>query len=228
MAGPNDQLFWEVISTLFETDVLPYVMIVGSWAEFVYAESLGQNLRPGFRTMDMDIMFPNIRVPAKKIDLTGALENLGFVYDEDLITGISKFFQPDGFQIDFLARSIGRGTRSIKVPSTNIKATTLRSMNILAAYPLTLEAKSFFITVPEPCAYIIQKLMINSDRGPIKQQKDLDSIEYLARNLEKYGYAPTRLRDIFNTLSIRKKKAVLEAASNTTFDFSDILTSNFG
>jgi hypothetical protein len=64
-----ETLFWEIIETLDKCGALPHLMIAGSWAEYIYSESLGDGVRAGFRTRDIDIVILNIRKPAEKLPM---------------------------------------------------------------------------------------------------------------------------------------------------------------
>ena len=218
-----EKTFWEIISALDKSGALPHVMIVGSWAEFLYSKSLGDNVRPGFRTRDMDILVPNIYRPNKSLPLVDELENIGFSYTVDTVSGVSKFFQPDGFELDFLARSLGRGSTTVKIPSTGIVAQSLRSVDILVNNPVVLIVNGCTITVPDLSAYILQKLLINSSRAEEKRRKDIDSLEHLIRNLGSYGYDLSDIGKTFRTLSSKKQKAILRNSTNLSCDLSNFL-----
>jgi len=108
--------------------------------------------------------------------------------------------------------------------STGIIAQSLRSVNLLVDHPLILNVRGYLVTVPEPTAYIVQKLMINAGRPEPKKQRDLDSVDYLLRNLEKYGYTLNRVREIFDTLTPKLKAQVRNAAESLSVDFSVLLS----
>jgi|GEM_PF-507264 len=222
MASFSENLFWEIIEALDRSMTLQHFMIIGSWAEYVYSVALGGGTRPGFRTEDIDILIPNIRKPTSKVTLIDELESIGFTYTEDLF-GVSRLTMPEGFKLEFLARNLGSTKMtSITIPSMGITVPTLSSVNLLVKYPLALSVHEKAITVPEPSAYIIQKLLINEKRPPHKKQKDLESIEYLLRHLKTYGYEESRLREIFLGLSRRKQQQVSVAAESLLVELSDV------
>lgn len=57
--------FWETIKILDEKHVLPCVMVIGSWAEYIYSYYFESNYQPNIRTRDVDFLYPNIRKPIK-------------------------------------------------------------------------------------------------------------------------------------------------------------------
>lgn len=67
------QGFWQLLQLLDEAGALPHVLVIGSWAEYLYAHS---GLLPGFdanlRTLDIDFLVRNQRKPARAIDLPRA------------------------------------------------------------------------------------------------------------------------------------------------------------
>ncbi|MCL2525933.1 MAG: nucleotidyltransferase domain-containing protein [Coriobacteriia bacterium] len=82
--------FWKVVEVLEDTGLLPHLMIVGSWAEYIYAQAYGDQLLASFRTQDVDILVPNIRIPKKGVNIYAALADKGFVYDENIVNGVGK------------------------------------------------------------------------------------------------------------------------------------------
>ena len=65
--------FWNLIDFLHENELLEFILLIGSWAEYLYAQS---GLLPGFtenlRTLDVDFLIENKNIDeeyekAKKI-----------------------------------------------------------------------------------------------------------------------------------------------------------------
>ncbi len=60
----NREALIMVLSALNENEVLPYVILIGSWAEFLYGKT---SLLEGFssygKTTDMDFLVRNLRKP---------------------------------------------------------------------------------------------------------------------------------------------------------------------
>ncbi len=58
----------------------------------------------------MDFLYPNIRKPQKfDVRIIKVLQDEGFVYLEDSLTGVGKFFKEDLLELEFLTRSLGKG-----------------------------------------------------------------------------------------------------------------------
>ena len=94
----------------------------------------------------------------------------------------------------------------------NINAEGIRELNLLGKYPLRLECNGYSIAVPEPEAYIIQKLIINPTRKPNdKKEKDIQAVRQLM------GYVDnSKVRKIYNNLS-KKEKQIVDTISKENY-----------
>ena len=62
--------FWETIKVLSKNEVLKHVVLIGSWAEYIYEESgLLKNFEANLKTKDIDFLIRNINKPRKKINI---------------------------------------------------------------------------------------------------------------------------------------------------------------
>ena len=76
-----------------ETFVLARI-VDGTAVEDITSSITGQILGNAFfigKTMDMDFLIKNLRKPKPAVDVIEEITGLGFKYNEDYITGISKF-----------------------------------------------------------------------------------------------------------------------------------------
>ena len=79
--------FWETIKVLDRNEVLEHVVLIGSWAEYIYEESgLLKNFEANLKTKDIDFLIRNINKPRKKINIIGILERDGFEASIDYIS----------------------------------------------------------------------------------------------------------------------------------------------
>lgn len=59
MLNEQQHAFGRVLDLMEDAGCLPYVILIGSWAEFVYRESgLLADYAPNIRTMDIDFLIP--------------------------------------------------------------------------------------------------------------------------------------------------------------------------
>jgi hypothetical protein len=171
-------VFKEAIRTLQDVGALKHVIVVGSWAEYVYQESNALNFRSSLKTHDMDLLVPNINRPRETIDLVAALERQGFELRQSP-EGLMKFDKDGLIDVEFLAREIGQGQiEPYKVNSLGVTAQGLRNMDILTENTMTAHVDGFDIIVPRPEAYVLHKLVINEDRKPdYKKEKDIEAVK---------------------------------------------------
>ena len=205
MIPEQETAFWDAIGAFDSEGLLPHVMLIGSWAEYIYSFYFTTNFKPSLRTTDADFLYWNLRKPNVKINISEALKEKGFLYTENRLTGVGKFVKEGFLEIEFLVRAFGSGERKYeKIQSIGVTAVGLREVNILADYPLHLEYSGYKIIVPEPEAYIIQKLIINPLRATEeKREKDMRGVDILLRHINK-----DRLRKIYEDLTKKERRVV--------------------
>ena len=208
--------FWDIIEVFNKEDLLPHVMIIGSWAEFIYQHYIDSGFIANLKTRDVDIMYPNLRRPqGDKIRIIDSMKEKGFIYDEHRLTGIGKFVKVDLLEVEFLTRVLGAGEQVNEIPALKLKASGIREINMLASYPLVVECNSYELKVPEPEAYILQKLLINSKRrSEDKKEKDIQSVKNLINHVNK-----ERLRDIYHRMTKKEQKTIRDVKNEHFIDF---------
>ena len=204
-------VFWETIEIFENQGVLEHIMLIGSWAEYVYQESQYlENFRANLRTHDVDWLIRNIRKPRQKIKLIEAMEAKGFVTEIDYINGVHKFHKGSDLEIEFLVREKGQGkSDAYEVESLGIKAIGLRNMEILLDNAVNIPCKGYCITVPSPQAYMLHKMVINMERKE-KQEKDtraiMDLLFYLEQSEEQMSILQIILKGLTKKQQIKVKK----------------------
>ena len=214
MLKVQEEYFWKMIDILDELKVLPNIMIIGSWAEYLFPILFDSDFIPNIHTRDVDLFYRNINLPNEKIFLIDKLKEIGFIYDE--VDGVSKFYKEDILELEFLTRLLGSGNNNIlNIKSLGIKSEGLRVINILHNFPCEITAKgtngkSYLLTVPEPAVYVIQKILTNPIRQPItKRQKDINSVKELLYHIKKSEHHMKKLKDVYDSLS-KKQLKILE------------------
>ena len=196
---------------------MPYVMVIGSWAEYIYQHYHISGFVSSLRTRDVDFFYYNIGRPQRKnINIIENMKNKGFAYIEDSLTGIGKFYKEDLLELEFLTSVLGKGKVVNDIPSLKIKAEGLREINMLADYPLEINCDGHMIRVPELEIYILQKLFTNPTRIPKeKQEKDMRAVKELLHyvNID-------RVNQIFNCLTKKEKKTINETKQKYSIDFA--------
>jgi hypothetical protein len=204
MTKEQQAAFWDAIEVFDREGLLPYVMLIGSWAEYAYQFHFKSDFRPNLRTRDIDFLYINLNRPKKDIKLSNGLKEKGFVYKEDSVSGVGKFVKEDLLELEFITRVLGKGRQTYKIPSIGIEAEGLRIVNMLADYPLEIVCNNHVIIVPEPEAYVLQKLLTNPTRTPQdKREKDIQAVRGLLKHINK-----DRKHQIYDKMPKKSQKIV--------------------
>lgn len=168
--------FWKFIKLLDDNDLLEHIILIGSWAEYLYAQSC---ILPGFkanlRTLDIDFLIKNMRRPIMPVSVATLAKKSGYTVDYDIMLGTTKIYSPDLLEIEFLISQHGSGEKQVIETNLGVNAQALRHLSSLKDYTINLSLFDFQITVPIPEAYIAQKIAINNERGK-KAEKDRQAI----------------------------------------------------
>jgi hypothetical protein len=172
---------------------LGHLVFVGGWAHYLYTlrpEASPLPFEP-LRTEDADVAAP-ARLARGKQTIAECLTKAGFQehLSSDHTPPISEYVLGDeagGFYLEFLAPLIGGefkrgGRRDVTTTVGGVTARTLRYVDILltASWQVTLTrdggfpvARPRMISIPNPAAYIVQKMLVLPKRRPDKQAKDI-------------------------------------------------------
>lgn len=214
----QEKAFWDIIKALNELDLLKHVMIIGSWAEYLYPPLFETDFIPNLRTRDVDFFYRNINLPKEKIPLIAKLREYGFLYTEDPYSAVSKFYKEDLLELEFLTRVLGSGGQNTyTIKPLGIKSEGLREMNILSDYACEVETNGYTLIVPEPAVYVIQKILTNPTRVPkSKREKDIMAVEELLVHIKQSEYHMNKLKEIYNTLN-KKQLAIVDNVARENF-----------
>ena len=87
-----------------------HVILVGSWAEFVYRESgLIEGFAPNIRTLDVDFLIRNLRKPTPAANLSTMARERGYLVESDILNGTTRLFDTTGLEVEFLIGKVGAG-----------------------------------------------------------------------------------------------------------------------
>lgn len=206
----QEMAFWEAIEVFRTTGALPHIMVIGSWAEYLYTNIFKEEYEPNVRTRDVDCFYLNIRKPDEKIYISKPFKEHGFEYNEDPLTKVGRFIKENLLEVSFLSRTLGAqqdGPR--KIEAIQIYSEGMRDVNILEKYPMHVTVKCYDIVVPEPAVFIIQKLLVYPKRKPeYKRKKDIVAINELLPFVMKSDIHSERLKNIYDGLTEKEKKRI--------------------
>ncbi|MFA4874588.1 MAG: GSU2403 family nucleotidyltransferase fold protein [bacterium] len=212
-----------ILDALGRNGLLKHLVLIGSWVMVVYeAYFRDSNYSPSIRTTDVDFLIPkrHPRIDGKK-DVSRILEALGFseVFSSD---GWCTYHKPE-LHVEFLLPRIGpQSDDVVSIPSLGLNARPLRHLSLLADNIIAINFQGFDITVPHPAAYALQKLIISARRKiSEKAQKDIDQAEAVLTVLKKRSDIEL-LRTLFEQLTKKQRKAVLDSAKKRVF-LDDVL-----
>ncbi len=219
----QEDVFWETIDIFAEVGLLPYVVLVGSWVEFIYEKAFFRKFEASLHTMDIDFLVKNLRLPRKKMNVIKILEENDYIADVDSITGVTRFYKEGIIEIQFLVRELGTGkTEPYLVEQLGIKAEGLRYMNLLADNSVRVKVKGYEIAVPKPAAYILEKLLVNENRGT-KREKDIRAVQRILDAIQESHDALIELNGLYKSLSPKQRKKIGQVCNeNGILLFSDL------
>lgn len=188
---------------------LGQLVVVGGWAHRLHR--FHRLAKPPthlpLRTRDADLAFsPNEALAG---DVRKALTEAGFVEDffgEDSppATHYRLEDEDEGFYAEFLTPLIGsevkRGKRDATTSRAGITAQKLRYLDVLLIKPWSVRVgperqipvkANVALFVPSPTSFIVQKLLIHSDRPAAKKAQD---VLYIHDTLELFGGSLAELR----------------------------------
>lgn len=170
-----------LLKVLNDNSVLDHVVLVGSWAEYVYAMG---GVLPGFtanlRTIDVDFLVKNLRRPTAPIDVAALIKEENYEIAHDVLLGTTKFFSPNcGLEIEFLIPKRGSGSEPVLKTNLGVNAQTLWHMTAIVDNAITANVLGMKVQVPCPEIYVLTKMIINDVRKPEKQLKDARSVQKL-------------------------------------------------
>ena len=184
------------------------VELIGSWCFYLYQRHLGVKAYP-LKTQDIDFLLPDPYRRKVRINLIEELKVLGFHHD----------FRPDGsiylwdaeLRIEFMVPERGRGSEHAKdVKSLGVRAISLRFMDMLLDHPITLIEGGIHVTVPDPTAFCLHKLLIAPRRKRVESRlKDWEQALHVASILKR-----ARLLQIYRELPKPWQRTIVKSLTS--------------
>lgn len=180
------------------------VELIGSWCFNLYQKHFNVKSFP-LKTLDIDFLIPFPYKAKRKVDLIDLLEPLGF--KTSFNSDGSIYLWSSELKIEFIAPERGKGGDKAKdIKNLSIRAIPLRFMDMLLEDPVRVEEEGVQISIPNPAAFAIHKLLIAKRRkNPAKRQKDLEQALLVLEALDL-----ETIKNIYKDLPKPWKKSILD------------------
>ena len=198
----------DIIEALHKSGLLKNCIISGSWAMFFYKEIFEGFLHP-IATTDFDIFLPNVS-RIKEGNINKLLIDLDYLRDDDSLTGKTKYYSKDGFEIEFLTVPDRTMKSVIRIHSIGIGAEALPKMKVAEWNYITVKFNGYDVNVPSPASYCLQKLLINKERTEVKKDKDIDAVKYILQFVVASEKYKEEFIESFRSAPKKWKKAIKE------------------
>lgn len=193
-----------LLKLLDDNDVLKHVILIGSWAEYLYAQT---GVLPGFtmtlRTIDIDFLVKNLRRPATPLSLPALAKEEGYTVAHDALLNTTKLFSPGGLEIEFLIPQKGSGVAPILETNLGVNAQALRHLGPIVDNSITVDFLGMNVQIPCPEIYVLTKMIINEERSEAKKRKDMYSVAKLLSFIDF-----PKLEDLYNGSTKKEKGSV--------------------
>jgi hypothetical protein len=174
--------FKSIIEILNQNDLQDKVILIGSWAYYVYQNYLFKNKTTpqSLRTMDLDLFVSRYMRLKSSVNLIEKFEEKGFVWNREMRVEIDRFDDGD-FKVDLLTEAKGKADekKGIKIKNLGVQCSSVRFWELLTSKTIIQKLdKKISITIPQPENYILHKLLIaqrrpKTERGQLKKVKDI-------------------------------------------------------
>lgn len=171
MNNEQEQLFWDTIKNLNNIGALEHIMLIGSWAEYIYEKKINA-FEAHIKTKDVDFLIKDIHtIKSKNVDINipAALQKIGFSIDVSG-WGVTRFHKEGLLEVEFLQREIGSSssTEAKPIKELGLATESLRNLEMLSKYPIDIALNGCNFQVPSPSAYIIHKMIVSRPKDVIK------------------------------------------------------------
>ena len=224
----NYNLLASVFRELQKAGVLQHLILAGSWCQYFYRIFFSNSPEvPLLRTTDIDFLIPNPPGIQNDADVPHILSGLGFDAHFDYNTGLVKYVHPD-LEIQFLTPALGRGKDTpYSIKTLHLNAEGLRYLNLLQKYSFTMQHTGISIRLPEPEAFVFQKILASRERkDPAKKEKDVSAAQIIGELCLRDASRRPRLKNIFISIPVRWQKKIISILKDISPDLYTFLTEN--
>ena len=208
----NDSIFENILKLLDEEGILDKLIIIGGWCLIIYRYIYNNPKEiSSLRTSDIDFLIPIGQKFSKDIDIATIFSKLDFEQKFSTPKGFIKYVHPE-LEIEFLVPEIGRANdEPYQLKALKSNAQRLRYLDILTKYSLVIPYKNFKVRIPEPAAYVLNKILSSTRRNnQFKIDKDRKTAKELGEYILNDNKQKTLLISIFNKLNPKTQMKILK------------------
>jgi len=207
----------ETLEILNENKILNQLILIGSWAEYLYEKcDVISNFISTTKTEDIDFLLPDVKKRMDKVNLYEIFEK------NDYISDISRegivVFRKDNFEVEFLTRQYGVPKSPVKSEALGIMVESLGDMTIIVTNTIIVNYYKINVKIPDPVAFMLHKILINSKRGE-KKEKDKLAIRNLMFYIEDAEEYKVKIMAMYDSLTDKEKKTVEKFIDENNLDF---------
>ena len=196
----------EILHVLDKANLLSNVILIGSWSLLFYKE-IFLNFEPLIRTTDLDFYVPNTKSIKTNGNIIVSLKDLNYDLVRDVLTNKSRFISPDGFELEFLTKLTRDNFHCIKIGDTGIYAESLPYVDIFTGNYIEVIFDGIKVKVASPASYVLQKLLINTERKE-KAEKDINSIKEVLVFIKASQKSVSELKELYESIPKSWKKKI--------------------
>jgi hypothetical protein len=194
-------LLLKVLRDLQNAGILPHIMLVGSWCQNFYRHIYGNPVEiPAARTLDADLLIPK-RLPASaQGNITAIMEKNDFAVEIDMPSGLYKFTHQQ-LKVEFLTDPGPKPDEVVhRFKQLGVTAQELRYMSIPLSYRLPINYEDLALTIPEPEAFTLHKLIVCCLRKKEeKAVKDTETARGMLMFFEGKPHHVKRLHEMYDS-----------------------------
>ncbi|MBP7652581.1 hypothetical protein KA977_04120 [Candidatus Dependentiae bacterium] len=202
--------FNKIIQIILDNDLSEKIILIGSWAYYLYCTKLFSKPKElsTLRTTDIDFYIPRHLRMDKNINVCKILKENGYEHTKD-IDGYDRFFSQD-FNIEFITDEIGAGSnKPYHLKKLNLEIVQLRYTNLLSQNIIEIPfAKNQIIKVPQPENFALHKLIIaNLRKNKGKTDKDIQqAVDIIKILIQTKQFC--KIKELYNQLPKKWRKRI--------------------
>ena len=194
-------LLLKVLRDLQTADMLRHFVLVGSWCQNFYRHIYDNPVEiPAARTLDADMLIPKRLPHGIKGNIVELMERNDFAVEIDYPSGYHRFTHPD-LKFEFLTDPGSKPDEQIyKFKQLGVTAQELRYMSIPLSYRLTISYEDLSLTIPQPEAFTLHKLIVCCLRKkPEKAVKDAETARGMLMFFEGKPHHIKRIHEMYDS-----------------------------